>query len=317
MSNNTLTQWQVEHGPFDESRFSDLPKTHWSLLVQAVDHFVPDIRDLLKHFQFLPSWRVDDIMVSFAPEGGGVGPHYDQYDVFLIQLSGQREWRLGQVCDDNTPTVKDQPVRILEQFNENERWLMNPGDVLYVPPAHAHWGTAMNDCITLSVGFRAPAVTEVVSDLGHYLSEHISDFNRYSDQGISDRSSAPHEIQSEDIERLADILTTLANDKTQLTHWLAKYMTAPKYETAENTEEYTVDDFNDQWQSSSLFRNPQHRLAYADNTLYFDGKSIKTQLTAAQLHKLCDGDTFDYTNDQGVIEVMLTLTNNDVLYFDD
>ena len=106
----------------------------WTLLIQAVDHWIPEAADLLDHFRFIPSWRVDDLMISYAVSGGSVGPHYDQYDVFLLQAEGQREWRLGQMCDENTQSVKGLKIRLLENFEQSASYVLNPGDMLYLPP---------------------------------------------------------------------------------------------------------------------------------------------------------------------------------------
>jgi len=178
IGNADAENWQLKQGPFNENTFADLPEKDWTLLVQAVDHWIPEVRELLSEFNFLPTWRLDDIMVSFAVEGGGVGPHFDQYDVFLIQLEGRRLWKSGQLCDENTEVVDKLPVKILTEFDEQESWIMKPGDMLYLPPGVAHWGVALENSTTISVGFRAPSHTETISDFGHYLSTHISDFNR-------------------------------------------------------------------------------------------------------------------------------------------
>ena len=149
--------WELRHGPFNQKTFKNLPKTHWTLLVQALDHQVPAISDLLEAFNFIPNWRIDDVMASFAPKGGSVGPHYDFYDVFLIQAHGQRRWQVGQTCTEETAIVPNLPVRILQEFQPEQEWVLNPGDMLYLPPGIAHYGVAENECITLSVGFRAPS----------------------------------------------------------------------------------------------------------------------------------------------------------------
>ena len=154
---------EAEHGPFPEERFARLGEQGWSLLVQAVDHHVPEVAELIAPFRFIPDWRIDDVMVSLASDGGGVGPHFDHYDVFLIQGLGRRRWQVGQLCDDATPLLPHDDLRLLADFRATEEWLLEPGDILYVPPRIAHNGVAVGtDCMTYSVGFRAPSRTELI-----------------------------------------------------------------------------------------------------------------------------------------------------------
>lgn len=153
-------RWAVEHGPFTEARFGQPDAGPWTLLVQAVDHHVPDVAALIDPFRFMPNWRIDDVMVSYATDGGGVGPHFDQYDVFLIQGAGQRRWRVGGSCDQATALLPHDDLGLMEEFEATDEWTLNPGDILYVPPRIAHEGTAIgDDCMTYSIGFRAPAAS--------------------------------------------------------------------------------------------------------------------------------------------------------------
>ena len=124
------TPWELRHGPFTEEAFRLLPESHWTLLVQAVDHWVPEVHELLEYFRFLPSWRLEDIMISYATDGGNVGPHYDQFDVFLIQAEGKRRWQIGPVYDDQTPMVENTPLHILSGFDVLEDYVLEPGDLL-------------------------------------------------------------------------------------------------------------------------------------------------------------------------------------------
>ena len=150
------SDYAVEQGPFAEERFASLPAREWTLLVQAVDLWVPEVAEMLRRFSFLPRWRIDDIMVSYATDGGGVGPHFDDYDVFLLQGSGQRRWQIGDYCDANSALSEHSQLKILDAFDAQQDWLLNPGDMLYLPPRLAHCGVAVGECCTYSVGFRAP-----------------------------------------------------------------------------------------------------------------------------------------------------------------
>ena len=126
------TPWQLKHGPFDDDTYSSLPERDWTLLVQAVDQFSPEVAAVLEHFQVLPNWRIDDVMIGFAVPGGSVGPHYDNYDVFLLQAEGQRTWKVGQMCNSESPLLAHPDLRILDGFEQTDEWVLEPGDMLYL-----------------------------------------------------------------------------------------------------------------------------------------------------------------------------------------
>ncbi|MBP7951907.1 MAG: cupin domain-containing protein, partial [Sphingorhabdus sp.] len=139
----------AEDGPVPEKRFGRLGRAPWTLLVQAVDQYIPEVAALVEPFRFIPDWRIDDVMVSYATDGGGVGAHFDQYDVFLIQGLGTRRWQVGGYCDDNTPLLPHDDLRLLADFEATDEWLLEPGDILYVPPGFSHNGVAVgDDCMT-------------------------------------------------------------------------------------------------------------------------------------------------------------------------
>lgn len=175
-------QWDLETGPFTEQDFSRLPQKNWTLLVQSVDQWVPEVAEILEQFYFLPRWRLDDVMISYAAPGGGVGPHFDYYDVFLLQVSGQRRWRLGQVCDESSALRVDQPLKLLDSFEQSAEHLLRPGDMLYVPAGVAHWGIAEDDgCVTWSIGFRAPSASELLVSAAERLAADLPESLRYQD----------------------------------------------------------------------------------------------------------------------------------------
>lgn len=219
--------WELRTGPFDESVFSQLPESHWSLLVQAVDLWIPEVKSLLQKFDFLPPWRLDDIMVSYAPEGGSVGPHFDYYDVFLLQGLGQRRWKVGSSCDHKSPRLPDTPLRILSDFESTEEWLLNPGDMLYLPPQFSHWGVAENDCITYSIGFRSPSLADMLGDLATELM--TQDHPAYFRDPDLTTAMANESINPLFIQQLKSMLGELLNDEKLLSDWFARYMTSPKY----------------------------------------------------------------------------------------
>jgi 50S ribosomal protein L16 3-hydroxylase len=164
-------RWTVEHGPFRPALLRALPPRGWTLLVQGVEQIHPDAAALLQAFSFIPHTRLDDLMVSYAPPGGGVGPHFDSYDVFLLQGAGTRRWRISAQRD--MSLVEQAPLRILKRFRHTEEWLCTQGDLLYLPPRSAHEGVAMEACMTLSIGFRAPRQQEVASRFLDYLQDEL------------------------------------------------------------------------------------------------------------------------------------------------
>ncbi|MDE1998025.1 MAG: cupin domain-containing protein [Burkholderiales bacterium] len=164
-------QWALHHGPITRNRVPKLTQPRWTLLVQGLDLHVPAAHDILRQFRFVPDARVDDLMISYASDGGGVGPHYDSYDVFLLQVHGCRRWRVGRIQD--PALVPDMPVKILANFEPEEEYVLEPGDMLYLPPRWGHDGIAEGECMTCSVGFRVPETTELVRDVLVRLTEEL------------------------------------------------------------------------------------------------------------------------------------------------
>ncbi|WP_043513533.1 ribosomal protein uL16 3-hydroxylase [Halomonas sp. BC04] len=283
--------WQVSHGPFDETTFSRLPERNWTLLVQAVDHFVPEVAELLEHFDFLPRWRLDDIMISYAPPGGSVGPHVDQYDVFLLQGSGQRRWQLGGKVTDDAPILDGIDLRILERFSveAGADWMLEPGDMLYLPPAWAHHGVSeSDDCMTLSVGFRAPSADEAVTSFADYLGEQLPASLRYSDAGMSPPVD-PTELDDAAVARMRALILDTLDDPAQLAQWFGRVMTQPKYvdQLVPNEEPTQVEELVAALQEGEeLVRSPGSRFAWRKDgdrtTLFVDGDGIDCPLPLAR-----------------------------------
>ena len=163
-------RWRVRNGPLPRRALPPLSRAGWTLLVQGLDLHVHAAHAMLQAFRFVPDARLDDLMVSWASAGGGVGPHLDSYDVFLLQVQGRRRWRIGRAKD--TSLVADAPLKLLQNFEPEEEWLLAPGDMLYLPPRWAHDGVAVGgDCMTCSVGFRAPAADDLAHELLQRLGE--------------------------------------------------------------------------------------------------------------------------------------------------
>ena len=164
-------RWQLRHGPFSRRALPALNKPRWTLLVQGLDLHVPAAHELLSRFRFVPEARLDDLMISFATAGGGVGPHLDSYDVFLLQVQGRRRWRIGPVPDRSL--IDGLPVKILQHFEPTDEWVLEPGDMLYLPPGWGHDGVALDECMTCSIGFRASSATELAQQLLPRLAEDL------------------------------------------------------------------------------------------------------------------------------------------------
>src|SRR4051812_21720624 len=175
------SQWRVEHGPIPAARFKQLPRRAWTVLVQDINHVSAAARDILARFDFIPHARIDDVMVSYAVTGGGVGPHVDSYDVFLLQGRGRRRWRISR--QEDLAFVPGLPLKILADFRAEEEWVLEAGDMLYLPPGVAHEGVAETDCLTWSIGFRAPTDEELAHGFLDHLRDSVSLEGQYGDAG--------------------------------------------------------------------------------------------------------------------------------------
>lgn len=255
--------WELRHGPFTEQTYAELPESHWTLLVQAVDQFVPEVAEYLKEFEFLPRWRIDDLMISYAAQGGGVGPHFDNYDVFLLQAEGRREWKIGQMCDSNSSMLPHPDLRILDGFDTSDSWVLEPGDLLYLPPRLAHWGTALDNCMTWSIGFRAPSSAEVITHYTDFVARYLSSEDRYSDAGLSPVQD-PNEIRPEDLQRVRQLLRDHLDDDNLLLSWFGQHMTDPRYPEFLQGQEVTAEELTVFLQEGGLLaRHPAARLAWS------------------------------------------------------
>ena len=294
--------WELRRGPFAEDTFSTLPEREWTLLVQAVDQFVPEVAELLEQFRFLPSWRIDDVMISFAAPGGSVGPHFDNYDVFLLQAHGKRNWKIGQMCSSDSPMLQHADLRILAEFEEIAEWVLEPGDMLYLPPRLAHYGIAEDDCMTYSVGFRAPSAAEVLTHFTDFLSQYLTDEERYTDADIQPASD-PHQIQSDALDRLKSLLAEHMSDERMLLTWFGQFMTEPRYpELVAGPEELLEEDVVGSLEDGGvLIRNPSARMAWSevddDLLLFASGQSRYLPGKLRELLKIiCAADALHIDN---------------------
>ncbi len=218
--------WSVRSGPFDDDDFAGLPESHWTLLVQDVDKWDMDVSALIERFRFLPRWRVDDVMISYAVDGGGVGAHVDQYDVFLVQGLGRRRWRISDDAGAPKAFRPELELKILAEFTPTHDWVLEPGDMLYLPPGFAHDGVAVGDCMTYSVGMRAPALAEMLGDLVDTLVEPLSEDDRYTDADLAPAAD-PYEIDAAALTRVEHAVAALRQmDDAHLHDWFGRYITS-------------------------------------------------------------------------------------------
>ncbi len=207
MGNFAEANWSVAHGPFEETQLAALPERDWCLLVQDVEKHYPPLQSLLSKFDFLPGWRLDDLMVSVSAAGGSVGPHVDQYDVFLLQASGQRRWQVSS--DFNPDYLADCDLRVLKDFCPQQEWLLQAGDMLYLPPGIAHYGLALELGMTWSIGLRAPSQADLFQALGDWLAQQHAEGRRYRDPEICAGNPAG-EISPAELQQLSSLFTVTA-----------------------------------------------------------------------------------------------------------
>lgn len=218
-------RWRVDHGPFSKRKLARLPETNWTLLVQGVNHVLPEAQELLFKFAFIPYARLDDIMVSYAPPGGGVGPHFDSYDVFLLQLAGTRRWRVSAQHD--LSLVENAPLRILRHFRPQHEWQLAPGDMLYLPPRYAHDGVAIDDCLTCSIGFRAPGAQELGVRFLEFLQDGLALEGIYHDPGLK-LQQHPAEIGPAMLQQMRRMIRRIRWREQDIVQFAGQFLTEPK-----------------------------------------------------------------------------------------
>ena len=218
-------RWQLDEGPFMPRDFKRLGANPWTVLLQGANLLLPEADRLMRRFDFIPQARLDDLMVSYAVDGGGVGPHFDNYDVFLLQGIGQRRWRIGAQRDKTL--IDGLPLKILADFRPSQEWLLQPGDMLYLPPQWAHDGSAVGDCMTYSIGFRAPPVQELAEEFLMHLQDHLVLPGRYSDPDLRHQQHSA-EIAAPMIDQVDGMLAKLRWNRATVRDFLGCTLTDPK-----------------------------------------------------------------------------------------
>ncbi|MFK8068768.1 MAG: cupin domain-containing protein [Gammaproteobacteria bacterium] len=303
-------KWDLQHGPFNEEKFSELDKlpsnSNWTLLVQAVDHWLPEAAEFLQQFNFIPNWRADDLMISYANEGGGVGPHYDNYDVFLLQAEGKRRWETGGNFDQNSSRRTDTDVLILDQFTSEKSWVLEPGDMLYLPPQVGHNGVAVGDgCMTYSVGFRAPSHSELLTSFADAMSDHLSNEDRYIDPDLKLQKNAG-EISSQTILNIKKIITEYSQNDDLISDWFGRFVTQPKYRNdLDNNMQCSLKDLIQHQKDGGLIsRNEGSRFSFVKKqqqiSLFVDGNNFECDHEMMSLIELlCENTQFNLSLFEG------------------
>jgi 50S ribosomal protein L16 3-hydroxylase len=282
----TAKGWKLTHGPIDEP--IPTKKKDWTLLVQGMDVHARVVHELLQQFRFVPDARLDDLMISLAGEGGGVGPHFDSYDVFLLQASGRRRWQISAQKD--LALVDGAPLKILQNFKPTQEWVLEPGDMLYLPPRYAHDGVALDaGCQTYSIGFRAPKAGELAREILHRLAEEIADGMEddpklsalYADK-TQEATAQPGQLPAALTAFAADAVNKALTDKTLIEQLIGEYLTDPKANVY-------FDEGSLPKSYSNVVLHPATRMSYDAKHMFINGQSFKCAGTDAKLlRKLAD-----------------------------
>jgi len=281
-------RWSLRHGPFTRRQLPPLARPDWTLLVQGVDLHVPAAHHLLSRFRFASDVRLDDVMISYATDGGGVGPHIDSYDVFLLQLSGRRRWRVGRAR--KPALVPDMPLKMLANFEPEHEWTLDAGDMLYLPPGWAHDGVADGECLTASIGFRAPTRKEVGMHVLQRMLDGVEDDDgagsRYRDatQAATDQPALiPHRLAG----FAADAVRRLVDDPLSLNCALGEWLSEPK-------PQIWFDPADALPGRCAVSLDRRTRMLYDDRHLFINGESfVATGRDARLMQRLADHRALD------------------------
>lgn len=280
--------WQLDHGPFRKADFKRLPKTDWTLLIQSLDHLMNEASALLAHFDFIPHARLDDLMVSYAASGGSVGPHFDSYDVFLLQGSGHRRWQISAQPD--LRLIDDAPLKILRAFKPEQEWLLGPGDMLYLPPHYAHHGVAEDACTTYSIGFRAPSAQELAQAFLVHLQDNLRIDGQYSDADLRVQHH-PAEISRAMLKQIGTLVARIKWNAGDVAQFAGCYLTEPKPNVFFDAPEQILSQsvFAKQAEKSRVSLDLKTRMLFIDNEFFINGEVFEaTDDETAMLKTLAD-----------------------------
>lgn len=325
---DTGKKWHLTHGPFSEETFLQLPPANWTLLVQAVDIWHPPVKNLKRHFRFIPDWRIDDVMVSYATDHGGVGPHFDYYDVFLLQGCGRRRWFTGGLCEADAALMEDCELRILEKFVPEQEFMVESGDMLYLPPRFAHQSISEGASVCYSIGFRAPSAVEMLQGISDELSCRSGDEERYRDgePGIPEH---PGEIRRQVIADLHQWLLQKVNDTDAIARWFGSFVTSPRYENLRFPQPTSKTGLKAGVSGGKgLARDSHARLAFlrqeSETHLFADGHRYRmTNELMPLASRLCDAQFIEaaflapWLKNNEALDLLLALVNSGSLVLTD
>lgn len=273
---NRNGRWHLERGPFRPARFRKLGETDWTILVQNVNHHLPHIDKILWQFDFIPFARLDDLMISYAPPGGTVGPHFDSYDVFLLQVGGKKRWQISSQADDDF--IPDAPIRVLQDFRVEEEFVLEHGDMLYLPPKCAHYGVALEPGMTYSIGFRAAPAQELATQFLVYLQDHICLDGRYADPELK-RQPDPARISEEMVDKVSQMLSQIVWNKDTVSDFLGHYLTEPKphvfYDSPD--DELDEDEFANEVSQHGVELDRKSLILFHQEMFYCNGEVLEIE----------------------------------------
>jgi 50S ribosomal protein L16 3-hydroxylase len=273
---NRNGKWHLERGPFRPARFRKLGETDWTILVQNVNHHLPHIDKILWQFDFIPFSRLDDLMISYAPPGGTVGPHFDSYDVFLLQVGGRKHWQISSQADDDF--IPDAPIRVLQDFRVEEEFVLEHGDMLYLPPKCAHYGVALEPGMTYSIGFRAAPTQELATQFLVYMQDRICLEGRYADPELQ-RQPDPARISDEMVDKVSQMLSQISWDKQIVSDFLGHYLTEPKphvfYDAPD--DELDEDEFATELAKAGIELDRKSLILFRNEMFYCNGELLEIE----------------------------------------
>ena len=275
--------WQVKTSPFEDEDFTTLPETHCTFLVNDLERYIPELGNLIEPFRFIPDWRIDDLMVSYAEDKGSVGPHTDDYDVFLIQGEGKRRWKVITRDDYSKELIPNLPIALLSEFDEDKDWVLDTGDMLYLPPHMPHYGIAEGPCFTFSIGFQAPRTVDLVQNWLETFSQDSKFNKRFTDQNRKLQESSG-EISQQDLDKLSNMmLGAIQEQKSGMNVFLGRQLTESRGDVP--AEDNDIDSsllvFSE---NTDYERETWLRFAYIENNesidFFADGHHIQLPLSA-------------------------------------
>jgi 50S ribosomal protein L16 3-hydroxylase len=275
-------RWSLEHGPIPPSRFRQLPRRNWTVLVQDTNHFSARAEALLARFAFIPHARIDDVMVSYAVPGGGVGPHVDSYDVFLLQGRGERRWRISRQQDQ--AFVPDLPLKILQRFEPEDEWVLEAGDMLYLPPGVAHEGVALTECLTWSIGFRAPSDAQIAEGFLDHLRDTLHLEGHYGDRGARAAAHAG-EIPPALVRHVARTVERIRWTHADVRAYAGRLLSEPKAHVyfSPPPRALSAAAFARACERSGLVLDPRSRLLFTGARFFLNGDALEAPVEARPL----------------------------------